>query len=134
MSREAKKKPGDMEAARNRHLAKQKLFDKIKLIRNSLEAESVAWVTIRDPFFSQNGRLHRLELIKADDVDEYDRVLVIANGKLAVLNVSCKYGPRGGGSLHVSGDWFSGHLPNKQILARVRREFIRNPVHKESGF
>lgn len=122
MSREAKKKPGELQKARKRHLARQALSDKLKTLRADLEKNKEVWFTHIDPHTKEHKRL-RLEKFDSDNY-ECRNVLARVNGKLQVLYAPDKYSS-GAGSIYLFGNYFVGFVPKKQVLAVVIREYNR---------
>ncbi|RJQ25426.1 hypothetical protein C4565_08375 [Candidatus Parcubacteria bacterium] len=123
MSRETKKKPGDMLKARKRHLAKQALTDKIKALKADLDHNKEVWFTHEDP---NTGKIKRLRLQKFDNnVPTY--VLARVNGKVQVLFAPDKYSisGKGKGSIFLTNDFFAAFVPKAQVLADVLAEHER---------
>lgn len=120
MSREPKKKPGEMQKARKRHLAKQALSDKIKVLKDDLEKNKEVWYTHVDPHTKEYKRL-RLTKFNTESC-ECRNVLARVNGKIQVLYAPDKYSPSAG-SVYLCSDYFSGYIPKKQVLAEVVREY-----------
>lgn len=123
MNREAKKKPGELQKARKRHLARQALSDKLKTLKVDLEKDKEVWFTHIDPHTKEHKRL-RLEKFDPDNYNAPINVLARVNGKLQVLYAPDKYSS-GAGSIYLFGNHFVGFVPKKQILAVVIREYNR---------
>lgn len=120
MSRETKKKPGDMQKARKNHLAKQALTDKLKVLRAELEVNKEVWFTHVDPHSKEHKRL-KLRKLDWDNFFIPVSVLARVNGKLQVMFAPDKYSS-GGGSIYLCNAHFTGYIPQKQVLAIVVNE------------
>lgn len=121
MSREPKKKPGDMAEARKRHLARQALSDKLKAIRESVAEYQTVWHTVRD-----RDKTVRIRITKFDPdlFEPPGDVLVRFGNRLAVVHAPDKMST-GGGSLYVNDFWIAGHVPFKNVLAVVIESYDR---------
>lgn len=123
MSREAKKKPGELQKARKRHLARQALSDKLKTLKADLEKDNEVWFTHIDPHTKEHKRL-RLEKFDPGNYIVPVSVLARVNGRLQVLTAPDKYSSDTG-SIYLTSHYFAGFVPKKQVLAVVIREYNR---------
>jgi hypothetical protein len=131
MSREPKKKPGDMMRARKRHLSRQALSDKIKAI-SLLDGNDTAWHTVHDPYRNTTMRV-KLAKFDRETFNWPGRILVRFGNRLATVwapdNMSL-----GGGSVYINDFWIAGHVPVKQILATVLDSYDRDAVFDRNSY
>lgn len=117
MSREAKKKPGDLQKARKRHLLRQALSDKLRFLKINLEQNEEIWFSL------ENKRLR----LQKFDVSTYGLpcdMLALVNNKLQLMHAPDKHSS-GVGSMYLTNGNFVGWIPNKQILATVVQKYNR---------
>jgi hypothetical protein len=116
------KKVGEFEKTREKHLARQRAFDKIKKLKMLTSEEE--WVSINEGVYGPM----RLKLKKFDLESLWggEQVLALVHGKLRSLCSPEKYS-LGGNSIYLCDAYYAGFIPVKQVLAFVLSEHSRVP-------